>query len=160
MRIKIGAPIAVLIVVALGAAAVAVGLVVLRAPSRDWPPVQSAAATEARLRQACTEAAGNGRLLLIEFSAPWCDVCRDVKVEAGAARVEQELSRFDSVVVNVGEDRELDGLRRQLGARAIPYWTVIRTEHCAAELGAWPRIASQHPKADAEALAMWLARVH
>jgi hypothetical protein len=112
--------------------------------------------TEAELRDACNSASGQERLLLIEFSAPWCDVCREVKQRVRDPRVERELSRFDVVVVNIGEGHELDPLRRQLGARAIPYWTVVRPNACGSALDAWPRIASSHPTADAASLAAWL----
>jgi hypothetical protein len=66
------------------------------------------------------------------------------------------LSEFRSVVLNIGNDDELDDLRRELEARAIPAWVVVRPERCDAEPRRWERLANTYPRGDERLLRAFL----
>lgn len=69
------------------------------------------------------------------------------------------LSGFRNLVLNIGNDDELDDLRRELEARAIPAWVVIEPSQCDAEPKRWKRVANTYPRGDEERLREFLERL-
>ncbi len=123
----------------------------------DWPRALGDVAARAELRRACERARNAERLLLVEFSAPWCEQCQKVK-SAIDADVDEALSRVEPVVMNIGDGRDLDAVRLELGARAIPYWTLVEPNECETPPREWKRVASMNPRPDPEELSSWLLR--
>lgn len=144
------------LMIALGARPLLVKRPADRVGAEQWPEPLSADRVEARLRERCRQA--GGAPLLVEFSAPWCDNCGAVKSSLRDPELHAQLEAVESVSFNIGEGRELDGLRRELGARAIPYWTIVRAPDCSAPLSEWTRVAERHPTGDARASSAWLER--
>jgi len=154
-----------LLVLALVAVSVAIGLLAVWArqpgPTKltNWPPPLNASQARSQLRSQCRAALADNRLLLVEFSAPWCEHCQAVKQAASDARVKAELDAVRPLVLNVGDDDELNELRLELGARAIPAWVVLRPENCELAPAQWARIDLTYPRGDPRKLALFLAEL-
>jgi len=121
-----------------------------------WPDPLRAPEARALLRSECRLAEREGRPLLVEFSAPWCEHCQAVKQTLAKSDVSDLLSRFHGVVFNIGNDDELDDLRRELEARAIPAWIVVHPDRCDAEPRRWKRLGNTYPRGDESVLEAFL----
>lgn len=151
------------ILVALVLASVAIGLLAVWArkpgPTKltNWPPPLTAAQARAQLAGQCEAAKADGRLLLIEFSAPWCEHCRAVKHAVTEGSVVALLEQVRPLVLNVGDDAELNPLRLELGARAIPAWVVVQPEACDKSPATWSRVKQTYPRGNARDLVAFLS---
>ena len=86
--------------------------------------------TEAEVLDAMSEAkacaAEQGRRLLLEFVAPWCDDCQEMaKLDETPAVAETLRKRFERVRVNVGKWDRHEALRESFGVRALATYIVI-----------------------------------
>lgn len=93
---------------------------------------------EAALQSACREAIGDGKLVLLEFSAPWCADCQ--KLATLKPQLADELDQhWVGVTAYVGKwDRH--GLFRQaFGVEGIAWWVALEPTDCDAPPPDWPR---------------------
>ena len=125
----------------------------------SWPPPLTDAQARAQLTSQCRAAAADRRLLLIEFSAPWCEHCKAVKEAVKDARVTPLLSAIRPLVLNVGEDEELNTLRLELGARAIPAWVVVEPKRCEQSPASYPRVQQTYPRGEPTELVSFLSKL-
>jgi thiol-disulfide isomerase/thioredoxin len=73
-----------------------------------------------------TCAAEQGRKLLLEFVAPWCEDCREMAKLDETPEVASVLrERFERVRVNVGKWDRHEGLRQSFQVRALATYIVI-----------------------------------
>lgn len=128
-------------------------------PLTGWPKPLSEANARSLLSQQCKAAAREKRLLLIEFSAPWCEHCKAVKQAVSDERVQQQLGAVRPLVLNIGDDDALNELRLELGARAIPAWVVVAPQACDESAAHWSRVAQIYPRGEPEKLAAFLAKL-
>lgn len=86
--------------------------------------------TEGEVLDAISEAkacaAEQGRRLLLEFVAPWCDDCQEMaKLDETPAVAETLRKRYERVRVNVGKWDRHEALRESFGVRALATYIVI-----------------------------------
>jgi len=71
-------------------------------------------------------AAENGRHLLLEFVAPWCEDCQEMAKLDETREVAATLKeRFERVRVNVGKWDRHEGLRQRFDVHALATYVVI-----------------------------------
>jgi thiol:disulfide interchange protein len=154
-----------LVLLGLMALAVAIGALAVWArkpgPTKltNWPPPLTDAQARAQLTNQCQAAAADQRLLLVEFSAPWCEHCQAVKKAVTDARVQPLLSAVRPLVLNVGEDEVLNALRLELGARAIPAWVVVEPTRCEQSPASYPRVQQTYPRGEPAELVSFLSKL-
>lgn len=149
-----------LVVLALASVAIAMLAVWARTPDAtkitNWPEPLDAERSRALLAHQCRAAADEERLLLVEFSAPWCEHCRAVKQAVKDEHVMAKLAALRPLVLNIGDDDALDALRLELEARAIPAWVVVEPSACDEPPARWPRIGQTYPRGDVDQLLEFL----
>lgn len=123
----------------------------------NWPPPLTDAQARAQLMGQCEAAKDTHRLLLIEFSAPWCEHCQGVKKAVTDTRVVPLLEQVRPLVLNVGDDAELNTLRLELGARAIPAWVVVQPKDCSTSPATWSRVKQTYPRGNPKELVAFLS---
>lgn len=152
-----------LVLLALASVAIAMVAVWARTPDAtkitNWPEPLGDERSRALIAHQCRAAAKEGRLLLVEFSAPWCEHCRAVKQAVQDVRVMEKLEALRPLVLNIGDDNALDSLRLELEARAIPAWVVVKPSRCDEPPARWPRVAQTYPRGDALQLLEFLAKL-
>lgn len=67
------------------------------------------------------------------------------------------LAAVRPLVLNVGEDEELNALRLELGARAIPAWVVVEPTRCEEPPAKYPRVRQTYPKGEPAELVSFLS---
>lgn len=71
-------------------------------------------------------AAAQGRRLLLEFVAPWCDDCREMaRLDETPLVADKLRARFERVRVNVGKWDRHEALRQKYDVRALATYVVI-----------------------------------
>jgi len=72
---------------------------------------------------ASAEASRTGKPMLVDFTAPWCDACQEMRRTTWShATVEQALREYVPVQVNVDFNQKL---ATQYGASALPHLAVL-----------------------------------
>jgi len=128
-------------------------------PDKLWDETTEGEVLEA-ISAAKTCAAANGRRLLLEFVAPWCDDCREMTRLDETSVVAQTLrARFERVRINVGKWDRHEGLRSSFDVRALATYIVIdaRTSRQLAKTTLEP-ITKKGKKLSADDWARWLTR--
>ena len=108
------------------------------------------------LAKAC--AGEQGRRLLLEFVAPWCEDCQEMAKLDETADVSAVLqSRFERVRVNVGKWDRHEALRKNFDVHALATYIVIdpKTSQVLAKTTLEP-ITKKGQKLSAEQWASWL----
>jgi hypothetical protein len=120
--------------------------------------------TEAQVFEAITQAkacaAENGKHLLLEFVAPWCDDCREMaKLDETPVVSEALRKRFERVRVNVGKWDRHEGLRENFHVKALATYVVIepKTSKVLAQTTLEPITKKRGKKLTAEDWAAWLS---
>ena len=127
--------------------------------ARFWDETSEAQALEAiSAAKAC--AAQQGRRLLLEFVAPWCDDCQEMaKLDETAVVSETLRRRFERVRINVGKWDRHEALRESFGVHALATYIVIdpKTSRQLAKTTLEP-ITRKGTRLSAEQWAAWLGR--
>jgi hypothetical protein len=126
-------------------------------------PERTPAELERELARACSEARENGKLVLLELSAPWCKDCVRLQSMKQDPRVVQALTRYRELSVNVGEFDQHPTLLQAFGVRAIAHWELLEPTDCAAPPWRWRRVGHRtlepetgKTRVTPEDLASWL----
>jgi hypothetical protein len=128
---------------------------------RLWDETTESQVLEA-ISAAKTCAAREGRLLLLEFVAPWCEDCHEMARLDETQIVSRTLrARFERVRINVGKWDRHEGLRTSYGVRALATYVAIepKTNKALAQTTLEP-ITKKGQKLSAEQWAAWLDAVH
>lgn len=127
--------------------------------ARFWDETSEAQVLEAiSAAKAC--AAQQGRRLLLEFVAPWCDDCQEMaKLDETAVVSETLRRRFERVRINVGKWDRHEALRESFGVHALATYIVIdpKTSRLVAKTTLEP-ITRKGTRLSAEQWAAWLQR--
>ncbi len=121
-------------------------LVVLAACKRSDPyatEVRSDEQLEVHMRAACHAARGAGRPMLVEFSAPWCDDCKQLHRMKQRGELAQELARWSVEVVNIGEFDRHENLLNAFSVTAIATWVVVPTDACDKPMLQWKALSQR-----------------
>lgn len=105
--------------------------------------IRGDAELSAALADVCGRSLERDRLLLVEFSAPWCSDCLVLHRMKQQRPLAAELSRWPRIVINVGEFEEHPELLEAFDVRSIARWIVLRPSNCEAPIFEWPRIAQR-----------------
>jgi thiol:disulfide interchange protein len=93
-----------------------------------WDETSESQVLEA-LRDAKTCAKANGRRLLLEFVAPWCEDCQEMARLDETEVVKKTLrERFERVRINVGKWDRHEALRKNYDVHALATYIVIDPE--------------------------------
>lgn len=127
--------------------------------ARLWDETSEAQVLEAiSAAKAC--AAQQGRRLLLEFVAPWCDDCQEMaKLDETPVVADTLQRRFERVRINVGKWDRHEALRENFGVHALATYVVIdpNTSRQLAKTTLEP-ITRKGAKLSAEQWAAWLRR--
>jgi hypothetical protein len=122
--------------------------------------------TESEVLEAITAAkqcaSAQGRKLLLEFVAPWCDDCREMaRLDETAVVSDAIRQRFERVRINVGKWDRHEALRENYRVKALATYVVIdpRTSRVLAQTTLEPITKQRGQKLTADAWASWL-RAH
>lgn len=126
-------------------------------------PERTPAELERDLARTCVEARENEKLVLLEFSAPWCKDCMRLQSMKQDPRVVQALTGYRELSVNVGDFDQHPSLLQAFGVRAIAHWELLEPTDCAAPPWRWRRLGHRtlepetgKAKVTPEDLASWL----
>jgi thiol:disulfide interchange protein len=106
-------------------------------------------------------AAKNGRRLMLEFVAPWCEDCREMaRLDETPAVAELLRTRFERVRINVGKWDRHEALRRTHEVRALATYIVMdpKTSKVLAKTTLEPITKTTGKKLTPEDWAAWLAK--
>jgi hypothetical protein len=111
-------------------------------PSEYSTPLLEARDLEKLARQTCEQSKTNRRLVLVEFSAAWCEDCRVLEAQKRAAPLKDELSSWELFPINVGDDGfQHPELMRAFRVNAIAKLVALRPRDCALPLRFWRPLA-------------------
>jgi hypothetical protein len=126
-------------------------------------PERTPAELERELASTCVEARENDKLVLLEFSAPWCKDCVRLQSMKQEPRVVQALTAYRELSVNVGDFDQHPTLLQAFGVRAIAHWELLEPTDCAAPPWRWRRLGHRtlepetgKTRVTPEDLASWL----
>jgi thiol:disulfide interchange protein len=134
-------------------------------PATYGVPVRTAAQLAGDLAVTCANAVEAGQPMLLEFSAPWCSDCQLLHRMKRDGALATELSRWPTLVINVGHFDLHTELLAAFGVKLIAHWAVLEPSDCDAAPASWSRLAERtlEPNTGAEQglspadLAAWLA---
>lgn len=90
------------------------------------------------LKGTCARAVSAGKPLLLNFSAPWCGDCRQVRRLEAQPALASELARWEKVVVDVGRLDRHPALLSHYKVSAIAKWVALKPDNCADPVTDWP----------------------
>jgi thiol-disulfide isomerase/thioredoxin len=92
------------------------------------------------LAEQCAASLGDGKPVLITFSASWCPDCQQLNRLSQQAPMRTELAGWHPVVVNVGDFDRHVALMEAFGVPAIPYMAAMKPTDCSVPPQRWPRL--------------------
>jgi len=95
----------------------------------------------AELAAACQSGLADGRGVLLEFSADWCEDCQQLKALSAEPAVVEALARWSVVSVDVGEFDRYPKLQEAFEVERIARWVAMEPVDCAAPAESWPRLS-------------------
>jgi len=126
-------------------------------------PERTPAELERDLARTCVEARESAKLVLLEFSAPWCKDCVRLQSMKQEPRVVQALTGYRELSVNVGDFDQHPSLLQHFGVRSIAHWELLEPTDCAAPPWRWRRLGHRtlepetgKTRVTPEDLASWL----
>lgn len=128
-------------------------------PERLWDETTEGEVLDA-IGKAKACAADNGRHVLLEFVAPWCDDCREMaRLDETGVVTAALKARFERVRINIGRWDRHEGLRRSFDVRALATYVVLdpKTSRQLAKTTLEP-ISKKGKKLTAEEWARWLTQ--
>ncbi len=104
----------------------------------DYWVARSDAELARELTGACALAVAQNKPLLLNFSAPWCGDCRQVRALQHQPAMAAELQRWETVVVDVGRLDRHPELLAHFKVSAIARWVALKPDNCAVPVTDWP----------------------
>jgi hypothetical protein len=90
------------------------------------------------IRSACESARRTHRLVLLEFSAPWCSDCLALEKLKHRDPLAAELARWELLAVNVGGGDAHPDLMRAFRVNQIAKLVALAPNDCAMKIANWP----------------------